>query len=242
MSEKTMTTEKALSVHQAWAGVQGDVLSVRKDQQVTAGPARFNFRGIDGVMNAVGPALRTHGVHIRPVKVDVERRDTKTSGGKDSRETCVMVTYEVTGPAGDSFTGVAPGESLDNGDKGTAKAMSVAYRTFLLQALTIPTDESDPDATTYQRESQARPAGQHQQRHQQPQTPVDSPEMQAVKRRIYEAVGRDSAAANAAVQQSGTDYTSVASMAKLAEQLEQRPVQQPTNPPADQPTTEGESA
>ena len=147
------------TVHQAWAAVQGDVLSVRKDQQVTAGPARFSFRGIDGVMNAVGPALRAHGVHIRPVQVDVDRRDTKTSGGKDARETCVMVTYEVTGPAGDSFDGMAPGESLDNGDKGTAKAMSVAYRTFLLQALTIPTDETDPDATTYQREAPARPAG-----------------------------------------------------------------------------------
>ena len=146
------------TVHQVWAAVQGDVLSVRKDQQVTAGPARFNFRGIDGVMNAVGPALRAHGVHIRPVQVDVDRRDTKTSGGKDARETCVMVTYEVTGPAGDSFGGMAPGESLDNGDKGTAKAMSVAYRTFLLQALTIPTDETDPDATTYQREAPARPA------------------------------------------------------------------------------------
>ena len=93
-----------------------------------------------------------------------------------------------------------------------------------------------------QRESHDRTGGQHQQRHQQPQTPVDSPEMQAVKRRIYEAVGRDSAAANAAVLKSGTNYTSVASMAKLAEKLEQRLVQQPTNPPADQPTTEGGAA
>lgn len=141
------------SVDEAWAAVQGDVLAVRKDQQVTAGPARFNFRGIDGVMNAVGPALRRHGVHVRPINVDVTRRDVTTSGGKPARETAVVVTYRVTGPAGDSFDGMAPGESLDNGDKGTAKAMSVAYRTFLLQALTIPTDEPDPDSTVYQREA-----------------------------------------------------------------------------------------
>jgi hypothetical protein len=31
-------------------------------------------------------------------------------------------------------------------DKATAKAMSVAYRTFLLQVLALPTDDPDPDA------------------------------------------------------------------------------------------------
>jgi hypothetical protein len=38
------------------------------------------------------------------------------------------------------------GEAADAGDKATSKAHSVAYRTCLLQALSIPTHEPDPDA------------------------------------------------------------------------------------------------
>ena len=144
-----MTTNKP-TVHEAWSLVMGDVQGIakrdRNEQQ------RFLFRGIDAVMNAVGPALRAHGVTVVPVDVEREMRDTTTTTGKQARECQVLVTYRVTGPAGDSFDGVAPGESLDSGDKATAKAMSVAYRTFLLQALTIPTDEPDPDSQTYERE------------------------------------------------------------------------------------------
>jgi hypothetical protein len=40
---------------------------------------------------------------------------------------------------------------MDSGDKGTAKAMSVAYRILLLQSLIIPTDDRDPDQDSYER-------------------------------------------------------------------------------------------
>ena len=40
---------------------------------------------------------------------------------------------------------------MDVGDKGTPKAMSVAYRIVLLQMLCIPTDEPDPDSQSYER-------------------------------------------------------------------------------------------
>ena len=42
---------------------------------------------------------------------------------------------------------------MDSGDKATAKAMSVAFRTALLQALALPTDEPDPDSQSYERSS-----------------------------------------------------------------------------------------
>ena len=63
----------------------------------------------------------------------------------------VKVTYRVYGPSGDSIHGKVAAEAMDFGDKAIAKAMSVAYRTFLLQALTIPTDEPDPDSESYER-------------------------------------------------------------------------------------------
>ena len=145
-----MSTDQP-TVHQAWAAVMGEVQAVRKGDRNEQ--HRFMFRGIDAVMNAVGPAMRKHGVYCTPVGVEPQWRDTQTTGGKAARECLVVVTYRVTGPAGDYFEGAAPGESLDSGDKATPKAMSVAYRTFLLQALTIPTDEPDPDTHTYEREA-----------------------------------------------------------------------------------------
>ena len=126
-----------------------DVQAVKKDSKNQA--QKFNFRGIDAVMNAVGPALRKHGVTILPEDVDVHRSNGTTANGKQTAEVVVKVTYRVYGPAGDSIHGKVAAEAMDFGDKATAKAMSVAYRTFLLQALTIPTDEPDPDGESFER-------------------------------------------------------------------------------------------
>ena len=52
---------------------------------------------------------------------------------------------------------MVPGESMDAGDKGTPKAMSVALRIALLQALCIPTDEPDPDTHSYERAAAPQP-------------------------------------------------------------------------------------
>jgi ERF superfamily len=149
--ERVETRDNPPPVHLAWSHVMEEVRGLAKTQRNTTPGQNYMFRGIDAVMNAVGPALRKHRVTIVPKKIKVARRDVTTSGGKPSRETTVEVTYLITGPAGDTRKGVSVGEAMDFGDKGTAKAMSVAYRVFLLQALTLPTDETDPDAETYER-------------------------------------------------------------------------------------------
>jgi hypothetical protein len=112
----------------------------------------YNFRGIDGVVNAVGPALRKHGVVIIPTLLESNYRDIEVGKNRTlMREVTVTVRYTIHGPAGDTLEGTVVGESMDSGDKGTAKAFSVAYRTFLLQALTIPTHQPDPDEQSYER-------------------------------------------------------------------------------------------
>lgn len=117
---------------------------------------KFNFRGIDDVMNAVGPALRKAHVVIVPSAVlEHEILTASTSQSKTTNAVRVRVQYTAYGPAGDSITMEAVGEAQDTADKGTAKAMSVAYRTLLLQAFTLPTDQPDPDsedAVPYARE------------------------------------------------------------------------------------------
>lgn len=149
-----MTTQYP-TVYEALAAVMDDVQAVKKKDKNEA--QRFMFRGIDAVVNAVGPALRKHGVTVSP-RVDLYEYGTvTTSGGKAMGHVRVLVTYTFHGPAGDSLPAQAPGEAFDAGDKATPKAMSVAFRTALLQALALPTDEPDPDSQAYERVAPAPP-------------------------------------------------------------------------------------
>lgn len=141
------------TVIQALAAVADDVRAVRKQDRNDH--QKFSFRGIDSVLNAVGPAFRAHGVVCLPVTEAVDLDTVMTTGGKASTRALVRVRYCFYGPAGDSVEAVVTGESWDMGDKAVPKAYSVAYRTALLQTLTIPTDEVDPDAQTYERDSAA---------------------------------------------------------------------------------------
>lgn len=175
-----------LTVHQALSKVMADVQAVRKDSKNQA--QRFNFRGIDAVMNAVGPALRKHGVTILPEDVDVHRTNGTTANGKQTAEVVVKVTYRVYGPSGDSIHGKVAAEAMDFGDKAIAKAMSVAYRTFLLQALTIPTDEPDPDSESYERGVPSGTGVSQESRASQRNTPLPA-EQEVPKRKAAEQCG-----------------------------------------------------
>jgi hypothetical protein len=64
----------------------------------------------------------------------------------------IEVRYSFTDGT-DTIATVVAGEAMDAGDKATAKAMSVAFRTALLQTFCLPTDEKDPDEDTYVRTS-----------------------------------------------------------------------------------------
>jgi hypothetical protein len=161
-------------VHVAWANVMGTVRAVGKDQKVTEGPARFNYRGVDDALNIFGPACRAHGVLVMPYRVEPSYRDTKTSTGKDTRECTVLVTYRIYGPKGDHLEVQAAGESLDTQDKGTAKAQSVALRTLLYHAGLVPTRDLDPDAGSgvERGEAPVRPASSYVEEICHPKTSV----------------------------------------------------------------------
>lgn len=137
------------NVFEAFTKVMADIRSIEKGDQNTQ--QGFKFRGIDAVMQAVGPVLRTHGVFIIPTGQELRSETYQTRNGASMRNVTVTVQYRVYGPAGDYFDGVSFGEAADAGDKAVTKAQSVAYRTFLLQALTVPTGDADPDASTHER-------------------------------------------------------------------------------------------
>jgi hypothetical protein len=145
-------------IHVAWSQVMADVQAITKDGRNAS--QGFNFRGIDGVMNATGPALRKHGVVIVPVSMRPSYRDVEVGAKRTAmREVTMSCRWRIIGPAGDHLDVEAVGEAMDAGDKGTAKAASVAYRTMLLQALTAPTHQPDPDEQVYERATIQQPRG-----------------------------------------------------------------------------------
>jgi hypothetical protein len=143
-----------MKVHEAVTAVMDAVGAVRKDGRNAQ--QNFNFRGVDAVVNAVSPAMRKVGLTVHPSKVEHKPSSKQLSGGKVATSVDVTVDYTFTGPEGDTFTTQVAAESFDLGDKATAKAMSVAYRTCLLQTFALPTDDADPDEHTYERQATAQ--------------------------------------------------------------------------------------
>ena len=137
-------------VVEALSKVMADVGAVRKGDRNTS--QNFNFRGIDAVVNAVSPALRSHGIVVTPELQTVNYGTVEVGKNRTPMgHVTVVVKYTFTAADGSSLAATVAGEAMDSGDKATAKAMSVAFRTALLQALCLPTDEPDPDSQTYER-------------------------------------------------------------------------------------------
>lgn len=110
----------------------------------------FNFRGIDAVVNKVGPALRDAGGFILPEVKEVHHSTALTAKGSAINVCNMTVQFGIYGLDGEPIVGSCHGSAMDSGDKAAAKAHSIALRTFLLQVLALPTDEPDPDSFTYE--------------------------------------------------------------------------------------------
>ena len=148
MSEEVLEpTGETPTVVQALSLVMADIGAVAKSGVNQT--QKFYFRGVDAVVNAASPAFRRRGVVVVPELLEKSRTSSQTKSGSTLNVVEVTVKYTFHGPAGDSVCAVVAAEAFDSGDKATAKAMSVAFRTCLLQALTLPTDEADPDADVY---------------------------------------------------------------------------------------------
>lgn len=145
------------NIFQALIEVMNDVGAVRKAEFNSH--QKFSFRGIDAVINAVSPAFRKHGVFCVPTVISSEYESVQVGQNRTVMgHARVMVTYTFHASDGTSVAATVSAESMDSGDKATAKAMSVAYRTALLQTLCLPTDESDPDGDTFERSPVSAPA------------------------------------------------------------------------------------
>lgn len=179
-----------MNVYQAISGVMNEVQSVaKKERNLSQG---FNFRGIDAVLNAVAPALRTHGVIVMPVVQSHEYATVEVGQKRTPMSHVILnVRYVFVGPEGDNAHADVLAEAMDSGDKAIAKAMSVAFRTALLQVLALPTDEPDPDASSYERATVQKPTASGKQFADWYEGMLGAPDLA-----ILEAIGKEAGAHN----------------------------------------------
>ena len=148
-----------MKVQEAITAVMRDVGAVGKGEVNSF--HKFNFRGIDTTVNALSPHMRNHGLTVRPSAILSHTYESfTTSGNKQSIACRLVVEFTFTGPEGDELRSVVAAEAADTGDKATPKAMSVAFRTALLQTFALPTQDTDPDAQVYERHKPV-PAAQY---------------------------------------------------------------------------------
>lgn len=135
-------------IAEAIVRVMQDVTSVPKGDQFNGGQTRYSYRGVDRVVTALSASMRKHGLVMVPQIVGQPTyTDVTTSQGKAAVRVGVVVTYAIVhGATAESLLVTVPGEAMDSSDKATAKAMSVAWRTALLQTFFLPTDDPDPDS------------------------------------------------------------------------------------------------
>jgi hypothetical protein len=145
-------TDGMPNIHVAIARVAADIGAIAKDQKVQAGPAKFNFRGIDDVLNAIHEPLVSHGVSIVPTGFEVlDQTVGVTKSGGAQQHLMGLVRFRIIGPAGDFIDAAVVAEAQDTSDKAASKMMSMAYKYLAFQTFSIPVEgameESDRDSS-----------------------------------------------------------------------------------------------
>lgn len=150
------------NIHERLVRVAQSVGAVAKGRQVDASGVKYAFRGIDDLQQATQPAFVEHGVTCLPRVLSSERHFSEGTNkyGNVISWTHVFLTveYVFSEPGGTTASAIVCGEGLDSSDKATAKALSMALKYALIQALDIPTaDAEDGDATRPEVERQRQP-------------------------------------------------------------------------------------
>lgn len=135
-------TEQAgpLEVHKAIVAVAAELCSQGIGKDSRNKEQQFNFRGIDDVLNALSPLLVKHSLHVVPRILS--HKATTNVNAKGTLWTTSVVEMEYTifcAKDGSKVSGGAVGEGRDAADKSTAKAASIAYKYWAIQAFSIPT-------------------------------------------------------------------------------------------------------
>lgn len=138
-----------MNVFERFSKVQAAMAHTGIDKGMKNKQQGYAYRGIDQVMNAVGPILAEANVLVMPSVQNHNMVQGKTKSGGVSFHHTVEVEYMIYGPEGDSLGPFkSRGECIDTSDKGLNKACTAAYKYWVLTALCVPTEGDDADSDT----------------------------------------------------------------------------------------------
>lgn len=105
---------------------------------------RYNFRGIDDVLNSLAPLLAKHKLVILPEVTAREEIERKSKAGGTLIFTTLNVTYKFISVDDGSEASISVvGQANDSADKSVNKALSAAYKYGMIQAFCIPIEGMD---------------------------------------------------------------------------------------------------
>lgn len=162
MSELTTTNSQtqaiepiAPQVYAAINAVQGEIVKVGIGKNnTTTGGAKFKFRGIDDLYNALSPIMARCGLVVMPRFTDRVVIERQSSNQNALFYTSITGHFDFIAVVdGSKHTVITVGEAMDSGDKGTNKAMAIAHKYAMLQVFAIPTEgDNDPDGYTQEQQ------------------------------------------------------------------------------------------
>src|ERR1017187_9580556 len=142
-------------VYKAISAVAADLCGVGVGKDGYNQAQGFKYRSIEAAVAATAPLLVKHGLLILPFVTGVKQvgRDgtNKQGASKFTMHTTIDVTYEFVSVKDDIHHSCSiPGEAADTGDKGVAKALSMAYKYLVFQAFCVPiAGQEDADSETH---------------------------------------------------------------------------------------------
>ena len=139
--DKDDTQDKTL-IFQLLPLITKEIGAIEKTRKAQIGTARYNFRGIDDVYNALNPLLGKHKICSVPEVLSCERTSTTNSNGKQVVHAQIMLKMTYYAQDGSSVSAVIPAEGLDYSDKAINKAISAAVKYAHFVTFSIPTEAS----------------------------------------------------------------------------------------------------
>ena len=111
----------------------------------------YQYRSIDDVLGQLAPLLSKHRLCVLPRVIRRECVERRGQGQDLLISAHVLVAYDlISSRDGTRHTVRAAGEALDPSDKATAKALSAAYKSAMLQTFCIPVGGAEePDAFSH---------------------------------------------------------------------------------------------
>ncbi len=139
------------NIHEALSRAKMRIGVIGKDDKNQA--QGYAFRGIDSIVNKVGPVFSELGILVVPTTRLVSSEETTSAKGARGYRVVVetLWTFSIQQDGEESLSGYSYivaqtlGESIDYSDKALNQAQTQSFKNALAQVLTIPTGEVDPD-------------------------------------------------------------------------------------------------